>query len=606
MTTDHQIDPRFRNEPYGYHLDINPLYSYREQLRTILATLQPHQDLLNRIDALLASLDEPMRVVVAGGFNAGKSTFLNALVNQRIMPVRAIRSTCTVNLLQGGTRRELVIHRCNGQREQRSYQNDADAQQQIDALMKTGHQSIARIAVCCPNQSFLERFTLIDTPGLDINAQDSAASVAEVKNADALIWVLHNKGAEKLDYEQIVQFCTANPDSPVIVILNQVDALEDDELRDALAATQDKFNAHVAAVLPLSAKLASEGQTEKNQTKLDASYFYELRSYLQHNLFDQYRTLQEKIRFQRRSQPLITDLQRFLNDVAAQQQPAAPPLINSRYADLGDGTVFDVKNNLQWMRCALGQTWDDKTCTGEAKKFTWEGAKGAANSTHHAGHDDWRLPTQNELNGLVVHGQIPTIDQQAFPNTPNSWFWSSSQRDEGVFTTKNKPYYVEFNDGGINTTKTDDTNYARLVREITAPIKGHYRDLGDGRVLDTMTNLQWMRCALGQTWDGKTCVGEAAKFNWNDLNKVASKKRYAGHNDWRLPTIDELKTLVVVGQKPTIDQQAFSNTPSSWFWSGSPGASNSCSAWYVSFFNGDAYYGYRNSGSHVRLVRGGQ
>jgi predicted GTPase len=154
MTTDHQIDPRFRNEPYGYHLDINPLYSYREQLRTILATLQPHQDLLNRIDALLASLDEPMRVVVAGGFNAGKSTFLNALVNQRIMPVRAIRSTCTVNLLQGGTRRKLVIHRCNGQREQRSYQNDADAQQQIDALMKTEHQSIARIAVCCPNQSF--------------------------------------------------------------------------------------------------------------------------------------------------------------------------------------------------------------------------------------------------------------------------------------------------------------------------------------------------------------------------------------------------------------------------------------------------------------------
>ncbi|PQJ95390.1 DUF1566 domain-containing protein [Chromatium okenii] len=603
--TDHHIDPRFRNEPYGYHLDINPLYGYREQLRTILATVQPHQDLLNRIDAVLKSFDDPMRVVVAGGFNAGKSTFLNALVNQRIMPTKAVRSTCTVNLLQGGTRRELVIHRCNGQLEQRSYQNEADAQQQIDALMKTEHKTIAQIAVCCPNQSFLERFTLIDTPGLDHNARDSAASAAEVKNADALIWVLHNKGAEKLDYEQIVQFRTANPDSPVILILNQVDALEYDELRDALTATQNKLNAHVAVVLPLSAKLASEGQAEKNQTKLDASYFYDLRNYLQHYLFDQYRTLQEKIRFQRCSQPLIAELQRFFNDVAAQQQSNAPIIINHRYQDLGDGTVIDILNNLQWMRCALGQTWNGKTCTEEAKTFTWEGAKGAANSTHHAGHNDWRLPTGVELGKLVVHGQNPTIDQQAFPNTPNSRFWSSSQRDEGVFTTKNKSYYVEFNDGGIDTAKMDDTNYARLVRETVAPIEQRYRDLGDGTVLDTQTGLQWMRCALGQTWDGKTCVGKARKFDWSDANKATIENRYLGYSDWRLPTIDELKTLVIKEQKPTIDQQAFPNTPSSWFWSGSP-SDVSNYVWYVYFYNGYPSSNYLGNGYHVRLVRGRQ
>ncbi len=47
----------------------------------------------------------------------------------------------------------------------------------------------------------------------------------------------------------------------------------------------------------------------------------------------------------------------------------------------------------------------------------------------------------------------------------------------------------------------------------------HYKDLGDGTVLDTQTNLQWMRCALGQTWNGQTCVGEANEFNWNDAKK---------------------------------------------------------------------------------------
>ena len=53
--------------------------------------------------------------------------------------------------------------------------------------------------------------------------------------------------------------------------------------------------------------------------------------------------------------------------------------------------------------------------------------------------------------------------------------------------------------------------------------QGHYKDLGDGTVLDTQANLQWMRCALGQTWNGQTCVGEAKQFNWNDAIKIAKE-----------------------------------------------------------------------------------
>ena len=96
----------------------------------------------------------------------------------------------------------------------------------------------------------------------------------------------------------------------------------------------------------------------------------------------------------------------------------------------------------------------------------------------------------------------------------------------------------------------------------------YYKDLGDGTVLDTQTNLQWMRCALGQTWNSQTCIGEAKKFNWNDTIKIAKETRHIGYTDWRLPTIDELKTLIVKDQRPAIDQQAFPNTPSSLFWSG--------------------------------------
>jgi len=162
--------------------------------------------------------------------------------------------------------------------------------------------------------------------------------------------------------------------------------------------------------------------------------------------------------------------------------------------------------------------------------------------------------------------------------------------------------YFDFGDGTVLDIQTG---------KVGKPCGQHYSDFGDGTVLDIQTGLQWMRCALGQTWTGATCTGEAKKYNWDAAHSAAIELNinggYAGHCDWRLPSIDELKTLIVENQTPTIDQQAFPNTPSSWFWSGSPNANDSDYAWLVNFDYGNAHVSdVRRNGIPVRLVRGGQ
>lgn len=69
----------------------------------------------------------------------------------------------------------------------------------------------------------------------------------------------------------------------------------------------------------------------------------------------------------------------------------------------------------------------------------------------------------------------------------------------------------------------------------------HFVDNGDGTVTDTRTGLMWMRCALGQTWDGTTCVGEAKGYTWEEA--MALHHGFAGHDDWRLPSIHELRNI---------------------------------------------------------------
>lgn len=138
---------------------------------------------------------------------------------------------------------------------------------------------------------------------------------------------------------------------------------------------------------------------------------------------------------------------------------------------------------------------------------------------------------------------------------------------------------------------------------------GRYRDNGDGTVTDIQTGLQWMRFSLGQEWKNGTCVGEAKKYTWQEaLNTAKELNRrggYAGYRDWRVPTEEELQTLLSGTQLPKINQTAFPNTPASWFWSSLASAYYPDYAWYVSFYYGLVNTNNKMLNCHVRLVHGG-
>jgi len=132
------------------------------------------------------------------------------------------------------------------------------------------------------------------------------------------------------------------------------------------------------------------------------------------------------------------------------------------------------------------------------------------------------------------------------------------------------------------------------------PIPATRYEMSGAEILDKETGLTWQRCSVGQEWkDGAGCTGAVEVMDWRDAMKH-------GRRGWRLPSREELETLVSKACSPSINPDAFPNLDpvNLWYWSSSQ--TDRDLAWLVQFGGGATFNGYQSSKNAVRLVRGGK
>ena len=116
----------------------------------------------------------------------------------------------------------------------------------------------------------------------------------------------------------------------------------------------------------------------------------------------------------------------------------------------------------------------------------------------------------------------------------------------------------------------------------------------DDVVHDTTTGLMWTRKNVG-----------SKRLTWSDAKTACAAVREGGFEDWRLPTIQELLSLVDYSRTQRAIDPVF-ECESAWYWSATLYSSSpSDYAWVVYFNDGhSACYG-RNYEYCVRAVRSG-
>jgi len=132
---------------------------------------------------------------------------------------------------------------------------------------------------------------------------------------------------------------------------------------------------------------------------------------------------------------------------------------------VSDGeTVKDNATSLFWMRCAVGQQWDGKSCSGKTQILDWQAAMvlvDKINAQGIAGHSDWRMPMVPELASIVERQCFnPRMNEKVFPGAPSEIFWTSMEK----MGTNNYAYTLDFGGGAAMATVKHQPAAVRLVR----------------------------------------------------------------------------------------------------------------------------------------------
>jgi cellulose synthase operon protein C len=232
----------------------------------LLARLDTHARALADLESvaavanLSAERSRPVRLAIVGEFNAGKSTFINALIGADVAPTGVLPTTATLHHLRWAPDRYARVSFVVGHEPPERIVTLDDLRSTLKTLDAT---SIRRVELLMP-LPFLLRVEILDTPGFNApDAQHTLVARSAFEEADAALWLLDATQALKQSERAVLEEAQ-RARIPVQILVNKADRLTPDGLAQVMAGVAEALSAtgllSLAPPRALSARRALAGK----------------------------------------------------------------------------------------------------------------------------------------------------------------------------------------------------------------------------------------------------------------------------------------------------------------------------------------------------------
>ena len=268
----------------------------RDRLQSILSSIRvvlSDFNLRSKEEAVKADFyrlnDERFNLVVVGEFSRGKSTFVNALLGRRMLPVSKSPTTAVISKIVYGENSEYIVRYKTGESKIISEDEffDIKARSEGDVLSLDKLKSLVKHQEKLDDIDFVEiRYPLslcknnvevVDTPGTnDLNAGRVDITYKYLKKADAAILVLMaTQALTKSEMEFLREQIIGNQVNDIFIVINGKDHCKTaDEQERIIKYVSDNLKAvlpHELKVFLVSSKQALTWRRKERGEKLPMS-----------------------------------------------------------------------------------------------------------------------------------------------------------------------------------------------------------------------------------------------------------------------------------------------------------------------------------------------
>ena len=265
----------------------NSILSKLEKIKGLLDGLIDHS-LSSEIEDLNEKLSSArFYLVILGLFKRGKSSFINALLQDNVVPSGVVPLTAIITLIEYAGENKAEIYFEDNHKEITSLSNVKE----FIAEEKNPHnqKGVYKVVIYHSNE-LLKHVTIIDTPGVGSSLEHNTETTLQfVNKIDAALFILSTDiPITQLEVDFLKTLKQTVP--KVIFILNKIDLLDSQELNELLNYNKKVLNKICDQDIKLyltSSRLALNGYAQKDQALIDKSNIEKVKEEIFVTLADQ-------------------------------------------------------------------------------------------------------------------------------------------------------------------------------------------------------------------------------------------------------------------------------------------------------------------------------